>query len=84
MLRWTKVIQQVLLQCVKFQCQLTEQDGVWMGAYSGPDIGPIRVTAASRDEALRKLEAEIHYWLEMCPCSGETYKDIQIELVEAA
>ena len=31
-------------------------------------------------EALRKMEAEIRYWLEMCPCSGETYRDLEIEV----
>lgn len=69
---------------MKFNCQLRETDGTWTGAYSGPDIGPIRVAASSRDEALRKLEAEIHYWLETCPCSGETYRDVEIELTESA
>jgi hypothetical protein len=68
---------------MKFVCQITEKAGTWTAEHSGPDIGPIRVTAASRDEALRKMDAEIHYWLEMCPCSGQSYRDIQIELVPA-
>ncbi len=68
---------------MRFVCRLTEQSGTWTGEYSGPEIGPVRVTAPSRAEALRKLEGEIRYWLEMCPCTGETYRDITIELEEA-
>lgn len=71
------------MRCVKFNCQLTETGSIWTGECSGPDIGPIHVTATSRDDVLRKLEAEIHYWLEMCPCSGETYRDMKIEVTES-
>jgi hypothetical protein len=69
---------------MRFICQLSQRDGHWSAEHAGPSIGPIRVTAPTREEALRKLQAEIRYWLEMCPCSGETYRDIQIELAEAA
>ncbi len=69
---------------MRFACQLSGRDGHWSVEYAGPDIGPIRVTAATREEALRKMEAEIRYWLEMCPCSGQAYLDMQIELVETA
>ncbi len=68
---------------MKFVCQLKESNGVWTARHAGPDIGPIQVTAATREEALRKMEGEIHYWLELCPCSGQAYRDIEIELVEA-
>jgi hypothetical protein len=68
---------------MRFVCRLTEQDGTWVGQYAGPDLGPVRVTAPSRAEAMRKLEGEIRYWLEMCACTGESYRDITIELAEA-
>jgi hypothetical protein len=41
----------------------------------------VRVTAPTRDEALRKMEGEIRYWLEICPCTGESYRDVVIEVV---
>ena len=69
-------------QHVKFVCRLREHGGVWTAEHKGPDVGPIKVTAPSRDEALRKLEDEIGYWLEMCPCSGQTYHHIEIELAD--
>jgi len=69
---------------MKFICQLSENQGTWTGEYAGPDIGPVRVTAPTRPEAVQKLEGEIRYWLEMCPCTGETYRDIEVEVVESA
>ncbi len=68
---------------MKFVCQLKERNGTWTARHVGPDIGPIQVTAPTREEALRKMEGEIHYWLELCPCSGQAYRDIELELVEA-
>jgi hypothetical protein len=66
---------------MEFNCVLSETDGVWHGVYSGADIGPIQVTAPTRAEAIRKLEGEIRYRLEICPCTGESYREIQIVLV---
>lgn len=69
---------------MKFICQLRQANGTWTAQHAGPTVGPIRVSAPTRDEALRKLEAEIRYWLEMCPCSGQTYQHLEIQLVESA
>jgi len=68
---------------MKFLCRISEKDGAWTVRYAGPDIGPICVTGSTRDDALRKIEEEIRYWLEMCPCSGETYRNLAIEVVES-
>lgn len=72
-----------LLWSVKFICRISQNDGAWTAEHASPGVGPIRVTAPTRDEALRKIEDEIRYWLEMCPCTGETYRNIAIEAVEA-
>jgi len=69
---------------MKFACRISEKDDVWTAEHTGPDIGPVRVTGTTRDEALRKIEDEIRYWLEMCPCTGETYRNLTIEAVESA
>ena len=69
---------------MKFVCQISENHGLWTIEHASPDVGPIRVTGATREEAVRKMEGEIHYWLEMCPCSGQAYRDLKIELVESA
>jgi hypothetical protein len=40
----------------------------------------VQVTAHSRDEALEKMRGELRYRLEICPCTGELYQDVEIEL----
>jgi hypothetical protein len=64
---------------MKFVCRISERNGTWMAEHASQDVGPIRVTAPTREEALRKIEGEIRYWLEMCPCSGEAYRHLEIE-----
>ncbi len=68
---------------MKFICQLTLKNGIWTAVHTGSDIGPVQVTAPTRDEALRKLETEIRYWLEICPCTGEAYRNVEMEPVES-
>jgi hypothetical protein len=68
---------------MKFACRISEDAGVWTAEHSSQDVGPIRVTAPTRVEALQKIEGEIRYWLEMCPCTGQAYRDLQIELMES-
>jgi len=72
------------LTMMKFICQISERKGTWTAEHASQDIGPIRVTASSRGEVLRKMEEEIRYWLEMCPCTGQAYRHLQLELVESS
>jgi len=66
-----------------FRCQLLRaKNGQWSVRHSGPDTGSIEVTAASREQALDKMRSELRYRLELCPCTGEQYKDLEIELAE--
>jgi hypothetical protein len=69
---------------MKFVCRISQRDGTWTAEHASEGVGPIRVSASTRGEALQKLEEEIRYWLEMCPCSGEAYRDLQLELVETS
>jgi hypothetical protein len=66
-----------------FRCKLARTNsGQWSVRYSGPETGAVEVTAASREQALQKMRSELRYRLELCPCTGEQYKDLEIELVE--
>jgi hypothetical protein len=66
-----------------FRCQVSQTNtGQWSVRHSGPDTGTIEITAGSRDLAIEKLRSELRYRLELCPCTGEQYKDIEIEIVE--
>jgi len=55
-----------------------------MAEHASQDVGPIRVTAPTRIEVLQKMEAEIRYWLEMCPCSGQLFRNLEVEVVESS
>ncbi len=46
-----------MVRPVRFVCHVREEHGRWTGEHRGPDIGPIRVSAPTRDEVLRKLES---------------------------
>ena len=68
---------------MKYICRISQKDGVWTAEHASPDIGPIHVTGSTREEAVQKIEDEIRHWLELCPCTGETYRNLMIEAVEA-
>ena len=67
---------------MRLTCVLTQLPGGWIARHDSRDVGRLEVRAATREAALEKIEGEIRYRLELCPCSGETYRHIQIEAVE--
>ena len=68
---------------MKFRCRLSQQSGgQWSARYEGKDLGAVAVEAPGRDEAIDKLRDELRYRLELCPCSGESYQHLEIEIVE--
>ena len=70
---------------MKFPCTITQRhDGQWSIRHEGSDAGAVEVTASSREEAAQKMRDELRYRLELCPCTGERYKNVQIEIVEAS
>jgi hypothetical protein len=70
---------------MKFPSRLERtQDAQWSIQTESPEIGSVRVTAPTRDEAVEKLIGEIRYRLELCPCSGESYQHVALEISEAS
>jgi hypothetical protein len=68
---------------MQFVCDVLQQpDGRWTMRHTGTTVGQVAVTAATRDEAAERMRKELQYRLELCPCTGETYSDVAIELVE--
>lgn len=66
---------------MQFPCTIRRgSKGVWTIRHVGAHAGTVEVTAASREEAITKMENELRYRLEMCPCTGEAYRNLQIEL----
>lgn len=67
---------------MKFHCTISRrEDGGWSLRHAS-ELGTVEVTAVSRDEAVEKMENELRYRLEMCPCTGQAFRNLEIELVE--
>ncbi|MEX0712239.1 MAG: hypothetical protein WD278_07805 [Pirellulales bacterium] len=56
--------------------------GNWLARHSSKDLGDVEVQAAGRDETLEKMKNELRYRLELCPCTGESYRHIDVEVTE--
>jgi hypothetical protein len=68
---------------MRFRCKVERQaGGAWSVRYLGADLGEVSVVAPTREQALQKMRGELRYRLELCPCSGELYQDVEVELVE--
>ena len=67
---------------MRFACQVSREGDDWKLEHASEGVGPIQVSAPTREEARRQMEGEIRYWLEMCPCSGESMARLEIEIVE--
>lgn len=69
---------------MKFPSTIVQtSDGSWLLRHEGPNVGRVEVTAPTREQAVEKLRGEISYRLELCPCSGEAYQYINIEICES-
>ena len=67
---------------MKFPCTVSKQpNGHWSVYHSGADAGEVQVSAETQPEALEKMRRELQYRLELCPCSGESYRHLEIEIV---
>jgi hypothetical protein len=70
---------------MRFPCTLTQiGNSSWIARHTSNDLGEVETRAATREEAIAKLEGEIRYRLELCPCTGETYQHIDVEIVGEA
>jgi hypothetical protein len=68
---------------MKFSCRVFQlPDGRWRVRHEDDVAGPVEVTAGTKAEALEKMRGELQYRLELCPCSGESYQHLEIEIIE--
>ena len=68
---------------MRFPCTLTRlPDGRWSARHESREVGAVEARGATRDEVIEKMKGEIRYRLELCPCTGETYQHIAVEVVE--
>jgi len=67
---------------MRLSCTLTHLPGGWIARHESRDVGRLEVQAATREAVIEKIKGEIRYRLELCPCSGETYQHIDIDVLE--
>jgi hypothetical protein len=56
------------------------QHGQWRATHSSAELGNAQVTASTREEALTKLQNELQYRIEWCPCSGVSGDTVELEI----
>lgn len=69
---------------MRVTCTLTRVGGGWLARHESRDVGALEVRGTTREETIEKLKGEIRYRLELCPCTGETYRHIEIQVIESA
>ena len=68
---------------MRFPCTINQlPDGRWQMRHSGADVGEVEAIAGSREDVLEKMRGELRYRLELCPCSGESYQHVEVEIAE--
>ena len=67
---------------MKFNCTISQDGGQWVIRHDSSQVGQVRAKAATRDEALEKMRGELRYRLELCPCTGESYQHIVVDVEE--
>src|SRR5436189_125062 len=65
---------------MKAPCTLSRmQNGTWLVQHSS-SLGTVEVSAGTRDEALTKMQNELQYRIELCPCSGVSGDTVELRV----
>jgi hypothetical protein len=64
-------------------CTLQRLDnGHWQISHSSSTLGDVDLTDGSREKAISRMQRELQYRLELCPCSGVSAGTVEIRLSE--
>jgi hypothetical protein len=68
---------------MKAPCTLTRMsNSTWLVRHDSSSLGTVEVSASSREEALTKMKSELQYRIELCPCSGASRNNIELQVSE--
>ena len=56
--------------------------GDWLIRHSSPELGELALRGASRDALLVRMQAELQYRAELCPCSGASLGLVELAVHE--
>ena len=66
---------------MKAACTLGRMpNGTWLVRHSSSALGTVEVSAPSRAEALTKMQNELQYRIELCPCSGVSGDTVELQV----
>ncbi|HLW68980.1 MAG TPA: hypothetical protein VKS79_26955 [Gemmataceae bacterium] len=66
---------------MKYRCKLIPlPQGHWLARHVSASMGTVEAQAAAQELALEKLRNELRYRLELCPCTGEQFQNLQVEV----
>jgi hypothetical protein len=69
---------------MKRSCTVKRQSGGgWVARHRGSDLGDVDVSGSTREEALTKMQRELQYRIERCPCSGVSGDTVELIVHEA-
>lgn len=58
------------------------ENGHWQISHSSSTLGDVDLTDASREQVLFRMQQELQYRLELCPCSGVSAGKVELKLSE--
>jgi len=58
------------------------RNGMWFVGHSSSSLGTVKVSGSSREEALTKMQNELQYRIELCPCSGASGDTVELQVRE--
>ena len=68
---------------MKAPCTLSKTwSGTWLVRHNSSSLGVVEVSASSREEALTKMQDELQYRIELCPCSGASGDTVELQVSE--
>jgi hypothetical protein len=66
-------------------CTLTPlPNNVWRIRHSSSVLGEVEITGSSRDEVLIRMQRELQYRMELCPCTGESVGKVKLQVSEGS
>lgn len=64
-------------------CKLQRLDnGHWQISHSSSTLGNVDLTDDSRERVIDRMQRELQYRLELCPCSGVSAGKVEIKVSE--
>jgi hypothetical protein len=66
-------------------CTLTSlPNHVWRIHHVSSALGDVEITGSSREEVLSRMQRELQYRMELCPCTGESVGGVKLHVTEPA